>query len=64
MSKENFSTIRGFFGKMVNEHIQTYKDGEVRDFIDMFLREKKKRESLGKSPLVSLSMKKYSILYR
>jgi len=47
MIMENLSKIRDFFGVLVQKHIETYKDDFERDFIDVFLKEKKRRENSG-----------------
>jgi len=37
-------TIRYFLQKAINEHKSTYSDDYARDFIDVYLKEMKKRE--------------------
>jgi hypothetical protein len=37
-------TIRSFFQKAVTEHKATYSDDHERSFIDVYLKEMKKRE--------------------
>ena len=40
-------TIKYFLQKAVTEHKATYSDDHARDFIDVYLKEMKKREETG-----------------
>jgi hypothetical protein len=40
-------TIRYFLQKSLTEHKETYSDDHARDFMDVYLKEMKKREKTG-----------------
>jgi len=46
-------TIRYFLQKAVTEHKATYSDDHARDFIDIYLKEMKKREKTGENSFLS-----------
>ncbi len=37
--KDFLDTIRKLFGEIIDEHLETYKEGEIRDFVDAYIQQ-------------------------
>ena len=49
----HYITVRYFLQKALTEHKATYSDDHTRDFIDIYLKEMKKREKTGEMSFFS-----------
>lgn len=48
---ETHKKLYAFIDKLIDEHIDTYKDGFLRDFIDFFLAESERRKEANNNDL-------------